>query len=132
MFEIYNDAWSENWGHVPMTEREISDSVASLWFLIAPELLVIAEINDRPVGVLLTFPNFNEWIVDIKGRLLPFGRMKMLWRRCIPYTQTARFILGGISKNVQSTPVGGALALMLLARMRESQGRFRAKFVEGS
>src|SRR5690606_22120236 len=38
ILEIFNDAWSENWGFVPLTEPEIEKAAQDLKHLIDPEI----------------------------------------------------------------------------------------------
>ena len=58
--EIYNDAWSKNWGFVPFTNEEIDHLGADLKQIVIEEFVLLAFKNDRPVGFLLCIPNINE------------------------------------------------------------------------
>ena len=57
---IYNAAWEENWGFLPMNEAELQSLVADLGMLVEPDLAFFAEIAGEPVGFALSIPNFNE------------------------------------------------------------------------
>jgi hypothetical protein len=77
--DIYNSAWSDNWGFVPMTDEEIESMAKRLKPLIVPELLVIAEVNGSPAAFLMAVPDYNQVLSKINGRLGPVGIMKFLW-----------------------------------------------------
>jgi hypothetical protein len=79
VLEIFNDAWAENWGMVPFTSAEIEAAAKAMKPLIDPDLVVIAEFDGEPAGMLVCLPNL--WAAaDLNGRLLPFGWLKLLWR----------------------------------------------------
>ncbi len=77
--DIYNSAWSRNWGFVPMTEEEIDSMAKRLKPLIVPDLLIMAEVNGDPAGFVMAVPDYNQVLKRINGRLGPSGIMKFLW-----------------------------------------------------
>ncbi len=76
---IYNTAWSKNWGFVPMTDEEINSMAKRLKPLIVPELLIIAEVDGKPAAFFMVVPDYNQVLRKLNGRLLPFGIFKFLW-----------------------------------------------------
>lgn len=80
--QVYDDAWSRNWGFVPMTEAEIDHLAEGLRQFLDPDLLFVAEVDGRPVGVSVTLPDVNQALIHIRdGRLFPLGWLKFLWYR---------------------------------------------------
>ena len=80
VFKIYNDAWSRNWGFVPLTHEEIKHIAKDLKQVIDPDLALIAEIKGEPAGFSLALPDINQALIKIRnGRLFPFGLPKLLW-----------------------------------------------------
>lgn len=79
--EIYNSAWEQNWGFVPLTEKEIEHLADELKFIVEPRYALLAFINGDPAGFTLTLPDFNQALKHVNGRLLPFGLLKLLWYR---------------------------------------------------
>jgi hypothetical protein len=82
--QVYNDAWSRNWGFVPMTEAEFEHLAKDLKQIVDPRVVLIAEQaneegRSKPVGFLLAVPDMNRALKKINGRLLPFGLLKLLW-----------------------------------------------------
>ena len=78
---IYNRSLTNTWGFVPMSEREVKEMAASLRFLMIPELAIIAEIDNQPIGATLCLPDYNPRIKEINGKLFPFGFLKLLRNR---------------------------------------------------
>jgi hypothetical protein len=82
--QIYNDAWSRNWGFVPMSEEEFDHLAKDLKQIVDPRVVLIAEQKTdggkpRAVGFLLAVPDINYALKKINGRLLPLGLLKLLW-----------------------------------------------------
>lgn len=76
--EIYNSAWENNWGFVPLTTDEFDYMADSLKMVVDPELVIFAEVNGKPAGFSLSLPDFNQVLKKINGRVLPFGFIKLL------------------------------------------------------
>ncbi|MCZ6764973.1 MAG: N-acetyltransferase, partial [Alphaproteobacteria bacterium] len=110
VLDIFNDAWSDNWGYVPMSDAEISHMAKSLKPILRSESGVIAELDGEAVAMAVILPNINEAIADLNGRLLPFGLIKLLWRIKVRTPRTARLPLLGVRKRLHGTPLGAALA----------------------
>lgn len=78
---LYTAAWEENWGAVPMTDREFAHLASQLKLVVDPEFCLIAEVDGEPVGFSLALPDLNQALIHLRGRLLPFGFLKLLWHR---------------------------------------------------
>ncbi len=77
--EIYNNAWSNNWGFVPWTDAELKHLADELKMLADPNWIYMAEHEGKPVGFALTLPDINEITKGFKkGRLFPFNIIKLL------------------------------------------------------
>src|SRR5665213_1899284 len=119
LLDIINDAWSDNWGYVPMTKAEIDDLSGILKILLRPGDVAIAEYQGKPAAFAAIFPNLNEAIRDMDGRLFPFNWIKLLWRMKVKRTRTARMPMMGVRKALQATPIGAALALSVIRSVRD-------------
>ena len=77
--DVYNQAWSENTGFVPMTEKEFHHMAKDLKMILNPDFCLIAEQEGKFIGFALGIPDLNQILIKIKrGRLLPFGLFKLL------------------------------------------------------
>jgi hypothetical protein len=116
---ILNDAWSDNWGFVPLTEAEIAYAGKKLRPIIFEDLVYVAEVDGRPVAFMITIPDINEMIRDLDGRLFPFGWAKLLWRLRRPRVRRMRVPLMGVVKELQGSRLAGQLAFMMIEKSRE-------------
>jgi hypothetical protein len=119
MLDIINDAWSDNWGYVPMTKAEIDDMAGILKVLLRPGDVAIAEYHGKPAAFAAIFPNLNEAARGMKGRLFPFNIFKLLWRLKVARTKTARMPMMGVRKEFQNSSLGGALAMAVIRSVRD-------------
>ena len=111
---LLNDAWSDNWGFVPLTESEIAYAGKKLKPIIFEELVRIAEYDGDPVAFMITIPDVNELIKDLNGELYPFNWAKLLWRLRKPRTARARVPLMGVAKRFHGSRLASQLAFMLI------------------
>ena len=118
ILNLLNDAWSDNWGFVPLTEAEIAYAAKKLKPIIYEDLVRIAEYDGEPVAFMMTIPDINELIRDLNGELFPFGWAKLLWRLRSPKTKRVRVPLMGVAKKVQGSRLAGQLAFMLIEHIR--------------
>jgi GNAT superfamily N-acetyltransferase len=105
VMELYNDAWSKNWGFVPMTPEEIRFTADDLKAVVLPELSFFAYLSGKPVGFAFALPDINHSLKRAKGRLFPFGWIWFLkpFLRKIP---TFRILALGVRKEQQQLGIG--------------------------
>ena len=115
---ILNDAWSSNWGFVPITDSEITYVGKKLKPLVKDDLVMIAELEGEPVAFMMTLPDLNGPIKSIRGRLFPFGWAKLLWWLRRPTNASMRVPLMGVLKRLQSSRLASQLAFMMIERIR--------------
>jgi GNAT superfamily N-acetyltransferase len=93
---IYNDAWSDNWGFVPITNAEAHHMAKTLKLAVLPELTLLAEINGEPVGCFVAIPDLNRILRHLHGRLTPWGLVRFLYQR--RRIDTVRVAIMGVRK----------------------------------
>jgi GNAT superfamily N-acetyltransferase len=120
ILDILNDAWSDNWGFVPMTALEIAHAAKKLKPVIYEDLVYVAEVDGEPMAFMLTLPDLNELTADLDGRLLPFGWAKLLHRLRRPKVQRVRVPLMGVRKAFHGTRLASLTALMMIDRTRDA------------
>jgi hypothetical protein len=96
---VYNKAWEENWGFIPMSDAQIDAMAKDLKPLAEPSLVLFGEINNELIGFALVMLDYNQIFINMNGRLFPFNFLKL-------YTQKkkitwARIITLGIVKEHQ-------------------------------
>jgi len=117
---ILNDAWSDNWGYVPLTDSEIAYAGKKLKPIVFEDLIMIAEVEGEPVAFMMTLPDLNELTADLNGSLFPFGFIKLLWRLRKPKVRTMRVPLMGVVKRMQATRLASQLAFMMIEYIRRA------------
>jgi len=120
VIDILNDAWSNNWGFVPITDSEIAYTGKKLKPLVREDLIMIAEYDGRPVAFMMTLPDLNEVILKVRGKLLPFGWAKLLWWLRKPRGRNIRVPLMGVLKEYQASRLASQLAFMMIEKIRQT------------
>ena len=124
---ILNDAWSDNWGFVPLSDEEIAYVGKKLKPIVFEDLIRVAEVDGEPVAFMITLPDLNEFTRDLNGRLFPFGWAKLLLRLRNPKVRTMRVPLMGVLKRLQATRLASQLAFMMIEYIRrDSVARYGA------
>jgi hypothetical protein len=130
MVDIFNDAWSGNWGFVPLTEAETEEMATRMKIILDKRLVWFAELDGEAVGFIVVLPNVNEAIRDLRGRLLPFGWAKLLWRLKVRGVKSARVPLMGVRRRLAGSVIGGALPLQLIGAVLPSNAAFGFRWIE--
>ena len=130
--DIHQDAWANNWNFIPFTNEEFAHLGRDLKSLVPPDLVQIAEVDGEPAAMVVGFPNINEAIADLNGKLLPFGWLKLLWRLKVSFTRTARVPLMGIRRKYHNSLLGASLALMVINQARAAGKKHGVEQIEMS
>lgn len=105
--DIFNSAWSDNWGFVPITDEEIEDSVRQLKPIINPDVMSLAFHNGEPIGFCGMVPDFNVVLQKMRGKINPVTICKALYYRS--RIKDLRMLLLGIKKEYRNKGVDGIL-----------------------
>jgi hypothetical protein len=130
MVAIYNDAWSGNWGFIPLTDAEADEMAKRMKMLLDDRLVWFAEVDGEAVAFIVTLPNINEAIRDLDGQLFPFGWVKLLWRLKSHRVKTARVPLMGVRRGIAGTLIGSALPLQLIGCALAASAVFGFRSIE--
>jgi GNAT superfamily N-acetyltransferase len=122
--EIYNEAWSRNWGFVPYGKEDLDHYAQELQLVFAREWFMVAEQGDRTVGIAITVPDVNQVLKLMNGRLLPLGWWRFLRKRSIMDRCRVGFL--GVKPAYQHTGVAAGL----YARHFDEAERGRIKWGE--
>ncbi len=118
ILRILNDAWSGNWGFIPLSEQEIAYAGKKLKPIVYEDLIRVAEVEGEPVAFMITLPDLNEITRDFNGRLFPVNWLKLLWKLRRPQVRTMRVPLMGVVKRLQATRLASQLAFMMIEYTR--------------
>jgi GNAT superfamily N-acetyltransferase len=116
-WEVYNEAWEDNWGFVPFSRKEFDYLCKDLKQIVDPHFAFAAEVNGEPAGIALALPDYHEIFKRIpNGRLLPTGIFKLLTGA--KKLHTARVFALGVKKEHRTR---GIFALFLDEFMRRGR-----------
>jgi hypothetical protein len=107
--EVYNSAWSRNWGFVPYSKEDLDAYALDLQLVYAHDWFMIAEVDGRTAGMAITVPDINQVLKKMDGRLLPLGWWYFLRRGRIMDQVRVGFL--GVKPEYQHTGAGVALYL---------------------
>jgi hypothetical protein len=116
--DIFNDAWSRNWGFVPMTEGEVNAMARNLKPVLQREMVWIGSIDGRPAAMIVALPNLPEALRGLDGKLLPFGWAKFLWRWKVKGLKQMRVLLFGVRHGDRGGITGSVLAIACVDHVR--------------
>ncbi|MEZ5810801.1 MAG: hypothetical protein R3D45_05230 [Rhizobiaceae bacterium] len=123
--EIYNDAWRDNWGFLPVSRDEARALEKATRDLLVADCGVIVEHDGKPVAAALLLPNLFEIIGEFDGRLLPFNWIKLLARMARKPYRSARILLFGVRPSESKKPHGPLLPAMILRAFLQRAPRYR-------
>lgn len=125
VLDIFNDAWSENWGFIPFSEKQIETMAKEMKPLLNAQSLWIAELQGEPAAFALFLPDLNELAEGLDGRLFPFGWAQLLNRLKLRGPRRARLPLAGLRRKYHKTKPG------MLAAAGSFGAAIRAQYEQG-
>jgi hypothetical protein len=118
MTDLFNDAWSGNWGYVPFTKEEFDSTADGLKFIMPSDYGLVVELDGKPQSFVVALPNFCEIIADLDGRLFPFGWARLLSRMRHHGFMSTRIALLGTRKALQNSATGGLILMTIVEEAR--------------
>jgi hypothetical protein len=107
--DVYNQAWSKNWGFVPYGKGELDTMALEMQLVYAPGWFMVAEHDGETVAMAFTLMNLNQVLKKMKGRLLPWGWWYLVNSRRIVDEVRVGFL--GVKPAYQYTGAAAALYL---------------------
>ncbi|MEI8144505.1 MAG: hypothetical protein WCH83_03480 [Alphaproteobacteria bacterium] len=119
---LYNSAWKQNWGFVPMSALDIKGFIEGFKPFLYEDCGVIVEMNGEPVAFCILLPNVYDAFGDMGGTLGPIKLAKLLYRLYVkPPYKSARLLLFGVAEAYR-VMTGAALAISMIKEI-EVRGR---------
>ena len=117
--DIFNDAWSDNWGSVPLTEAELAKMASDMKLLMIPDLTMLLSVDGEPCGIAIALPNLNAMIKDFDGSLNPITVAKLLWRLKVKGPDQARLVILGIRKKLRHVRKYAGLSAYMYVKLND-------------
>src|SRR5262249_1266638 len=117
VWEIYCQAWSRNWGFIPMSRDEFLVMGKEMKQILKPELVLIGEVDGKTVGFALALPDVNQALKPAEGRLLPTGLLKILYYQRL--IKSVRVLALGVVEKYRSAGVAAAFYATLVRNAKK-------------
>jgi len=130
MAEVYNDAWSENWGFVPMGSADIDHFAQSMRPIARPQYGCLVYVGGEPVAAMVALPNLNEAFAEYGGSLGLVNSLKLLWRLRQEQFRSGRILILGIKRAHQGGLTGATILGSMLRWFLEQHATRKLDWLE--
>jgi len=117
VMEIFNESWDDNWGHVPFTRREFHHIFRQLRPILKPDMIHLVLDGGRIVAFVVNIPDLNPAVQKLKGRMTPWGMLRLLYEARFKALKRARVLLLGVRRPYQGKLLHHALILRTYLHM---------------
>ena len=111
VFQLFNEAWSVNWGHVPLSRQQFDHLLHEVKPLLRPELVHMLLDGDKLVGFGIVLPDLNPVVQKLNGRLGPWGKLRLLYAAKFAPIRKVRAMVIGIAQPYQLKRLNYAIFL---------------------
>ena len=126
--EVYNAAWSHNWGFVPYSKEDLDAYAIDMQLIYSRDWFMVAEQDGKTVAMAIAIPDVHQIYKKMQGRLLPLGWWYYLNRNRIIDRLRVGFL--GVLPEYQHTGVAAALYMEQFATAQRSrQKKGEASFI---
>lgn len=110
LLEVYNKAWNlEVHGVDGITREQVENIYKSLRPIIDKNLIYFAFYQERPIGFFLMFPEINQAVRHLNGKMNLWGMLKFMYHRHVKKIDVALGQLFGVVPEFQGKGVEAAL-----------------------
>ncbi len=113
VYHLFNEAWSVNWGHVPLSRRQFDHLLHEVKPLLRPELAQILLDGDRLVGFLIVLPDLNPLVQKLNGRFNLLDKLRLLYAARFGPVRKVRGLVIGIAQPYQLKKLNYALLMQI-------------------
>lgn len=130
MRNVYNDAWRDNWGFVPLQTEDLDGIAKDLKPIVPAEAGMIVERKGTPVGVAMVIPNIEDMTHDLGGDPSLVGWARLAWRMLRRGYRSGRIILLGVARETRDTVQGALITSMLVSELTARRAVQNLELVE--
>lgn len=117
VWEVYQAAWSRNWGFVPMERAEFLQMGKEMKQILKPELVLIGELDGRVIGFALALPDINQALKPAGGSLFPTGLLKILYHQRL--VKSVRVLALGVVEEHRTSGLAAGFYATLVRNARK-------------
>jgi GNAT superfamily N-acetyltransferase len=116
VWQVYNAAWSRNWGFVPVTRDEFLAMAKEMKAILDPGFVLLGEVDGRVAGFALGLPDINQALKHADGRLFPFGLLKILYHK--RFIRSVRILVLGVVEQFRTAGIAAGFYAELFRHAR--------------
>ncbi len=122
LVEVVNLTWADYLeGFIPFKESDLDAIIRDAKPVLVEEFIWFAYKDDRPIGVVVAFPDVNQVLSHFNGRLNFWKGLKFLWLKSGKTITRNRVLMAGVIPEFQNSGVIAALFLQFaLATKKKS------------
>ncbi len=109
---LMNDTFAEIYGFVPLNDKEKSDFAARYLPILDPKYIKAVMKDGEPIGFAIGMPDLSKGIKACRGRLLPFGFLKVL--RESKRSRKLIMMLGGVKREFRGKGIDVLMGVKIL------------------
>ena len=79
--DLFNASIVAGEDNIPLTDDDVQTLASQMMWFADPKLIKIVMKEDAPVGFLFAYPDISQAIQQVRGRVYPFGWIKLLIER---------------------------------------------------
>jgi hypothetical protein len=117
VYEIFNESWSRNWGHVPITQGQFHTFLEDLKPLLRPNLVSLILDGDHLVAFAVVIPDLNPLVQKLNGKFSLWGKLRLYWEAKYAPVRKARALVLGVLKPYQGKRLHYAMILRTYLHM---------------
>lgn len=130
VFQLFNEAWEANWGHVPLTRKQFTDVFKLLKPLLRSDLITMILDGDSVAAFIINIPDLNPAIRKLNGKLTLWGKLKLYYEARYRPVRRIRTLLLGVKRIYQRKQLH--LALIMSSFLSISRQHEQLEFVDCS
>lgn len=120
LVEIVNITWSDYLeDFTPLAEKDLEEILENTKPILIEDFIWFAYKDERPVGVIVAFPDVNQVLSRFNGRLNLWKGLKFLWLKNGKTITRNRALMAGVIPEYQNTGVAAALFLQFALATRK-------------
>ena len=124
VLELMNETFAEIYGFVPLNDKEKTDFAARYLPILDPKFVKILESKGKLIGFAIGLPDFSNGIRKAKGKLFPFGIIKILLDS--RKSKKLLMMLGGVKKDFR----GKGLEVLMGVKILQSGIKHKMNMID--
>ncbi len=77
--ELFNRTLDREWGFLPISSADLEFAVRDLKAILDPRTVLVAEADGKPIGIAVSIPNVNEFMIKAKSSRGLMRTLKLIW-----------------------------------------------------